>query len=83
MSTYYNDPDPVETNDWLQSLEGVIQAEGEEKADYLLRTLTDYARSKGVTTSPGLLTPYSNTILPGQGEAIPPEESLLARNVAA
>src|SRR5665647_1315351 len=83
MSAYYNDPDPVETNDWLQSLEGVIQAEGEEKADYLLRTLTDYARGKGATTSPGLLTPYSNTILPGQGEAIPPEESLLARNVAA
>ena len=40
MSVYYNDPDPAETNDWLQSLEGVIAAEGEEKADYLLGALT-------------------------------------------
>ena len=83
MSVYYNDPDPTETNDWLQSLEGVIAAEGEEKADYLLGALTDRARSKGVTTSPGLLTPYSNTLLPGQGETMPAGESLLARNVAA
>ncbi len=83
MSAYYNDPDPAETNDWLQSLEAVIQREGEEKADYLLRTLTDRARSKGVSTSPGILTPYGNTILPGHGEVMPPEESFIARNVAA
>ena len=24
MSAYFNDPDPAETNDWLQSLDGVI-----------------------------------------------------------
>ena len=83
MSAYYNDPDPAETQDWLQSLDGVIAAEGEEKADYLLCALTDRARNKGVATSPGLLTPYGNTIPPGQGEIIPPEDSLLARNVAA
>ena len=83
MSAYFNDPDPAETNDWLQSLDGVIAQEGGEKADYLLRTLTDRARSKGVNTSPGILTPYGNTLLPDQSETIPPEESWLARNVAA
>ena len=46
MSAYFNDPDPAETNDWLQSLDGVIAQEGGEKADYLLRTLTDRARSR-------------------------------------
>ncbi len=82
MSSYYKDPDPQETNDWLESLDGVIEREGGEKADYLLSLLTDRARSQGVSTSPGILTPYSNTILP-KNEAKIPKESILARNVAA
>ncbi len=82
MSSYYNDPDPSETQDWLDSLEGVIENEGNAKADYLLQKLTDKARSHGVSTSPGVLTPYCNTILPGEGEQIP-ADSIVARNVAA
>ncbi|MBT8333717.1 MAG: hypothetical protein KJP19_04725, partial [Deltaproteobacteria bacterium] len=58
MSSYYKDPDPQETQDWLNSLDAVITHEGEEKADFLLRALTDRARALGVSTSPGLLTPY-------------------------
>jgi len=82
MSSYYKDPDPQETQDWLESLEGVIEYEGEEKADHLLRTLTDRARTLGVSTSPGILTPYCNTITPEQEDKIP-GDSLIARNVAA
>lgn len=82
MTSYYKDPDPMETQDWLESLEGVIKAEGADKADYLLRTLTDSARAQGVSTSPGILTPYSNTILPENEEKIP-GNSLVARNLAA
>ncbi|MBT8334188.1 MAG: pyruvate dehydrogenase (acetyl-transferring), homodimeric type, partial [Deltaproteobacteria bacterium] len=40
------------------------------------------ARAMGVSTSPGLLTPYSNTIVPEQEEKIP-GDSIVARNVAA
>ena len=83
MHAYFNDPDPAETNDWLHALEGVIRVEGAEKADYLLQVLTDRARSRGVSTSPGILSPYSNTLPPGKGEVIPAEESFIARNVAA
>jgi pyruvate dehydrogenase E1 component len=82
MSPYYKDPDPQETQDWLDSLAGVIEFEGKEKADYLLRRLTDRARQLGVSTSPGILTPYTNTIAPDQ-EAKIPGDSLIARNVAA
>ncbi|MCB2216667.1 pyruvate dehydrogenase (acetyl-transferring), homodimeric type [Desulfofustis glycolicus] len=83
MSSYYNDPDPQETNDWLASLDGVIEHEGKEKADFLLRSLTDRARSRGVDTSPGIVTPYGNTITPEQEVSIPGDDSLIARNVAA
>jgi len=82
MSSYYKDPDPAETRDWLDSLEGLIQAEGPEKADFLLRELVNRARSSGVTTSPGIITPYCNTIVPENEEKIP-GNSLTARNVAA
>ncbi len=80
--TYFHDPDPQETEDWLDSLAALIAREGGEKADYLLGRLTARARELGVSTSPGLLTPYCNTILPPQEERIP-GDSLLARNVAA
>jgi pyruvate dehydrogenase E1 component len=82
MSSYYNDPDPEETQDWLESLDGVIENEGNEKADYLLRELTDRAREKGVSTSPGILTPYGNTIPPADEEHIP-GDSYTAMNVAS
>ena len=82
MNSYYPDPDPAETADWLQSLDGVIAREGHDKADYLLRSLTDRARRQGVSTSPGIITPYSNTITPAEEEQIP-GDSLVARNVAA
>ncbi len=82
MCAYYKDPDPQETSEWLEALDGVIKHEGSEKADYLLRVLTDRARTHGVSTSPGILTPYCNTIAPEQEEKIP-GDSFIARNVAA
>ncbi len=82
MNSYYNDPDPLETGDWLESLKGVIEHEGNEKADFLLRRLTELAQTRGVDTSPGILTPYCNTIPPAEEESIP-GDSLIARNVAA
>ncbi len=82
MCAYYKDPDPQETSEWLEALDGVIKHEGSDKADYLLRALTDRARTLGVSTSPGILTPYSNTIAPEQEDRIP-GESHVARNVAA
>lgn len=82
MNAYYKDPDPRETLDWLDSLEGVIRHEGPEKADYLLQQLTERARARGVVTSPGLFTPYCNSIAP-EDEAKMPGESRLARDLAA
>jgi pyruvate dehydrogenase E1 component len=82
MSSYYKDPDKLETEDWLESIEGVVEFEGNEKADYLLQELTDRARSLGVSTSPGLISPYCNTITP-ENETEIPGSSGVARNVAA
>jgi pyruvate dehydrogenase E1 component len=82
MNGPYNDQDPQETQDWLDSLDGVISAEGPEKTDYLLTALTEQARSRGVDTSPGVISAYGNTPFPDDAPTMP-EDSLVARNVSA
>ncbi|MCK9547586.1 MAG: pyruvate dehydrogenase (acetyl-transferring), homodimeric type [Sphaerochaeta sp.] len=81
--SYYTDTDPLETQEWLDSLEGVVKAEGEAKADFLLRELTQRARHLGVNTSPGVISPYANTLDAKTSAKLPSEDSLVARNVAA
>jgi phasin len=44
---YTRDTDPVETKEWLDSLDGVIEVEGPERAHYLLHRVMDGARRKG------------------------------------
>lgn len=82
MSKVYIDPDPNETQDWLDSLQGVISAEGEEKAGFLLGELHNQLRSNGIRPPDTTITPYANTIPPEKSEKIP-ADSLTARDVAA
>jgi pyruvate dehydrogenase complex dehydrogenase (E1) component len=41
---YTRDTDPVETQEWLDSLEGVIEVNGPERAHFLLNRVMDGAR---------------------------------------
>jgi pyruvate dehydrogenase E1 component len=61
-----NDHDPVETQEWVESLRAVMQYAGPERAKYLLGTLRDEALR--TNTMPPFLatTPYRNTIPPEQ-----------------
>ncbi|MBI3915777.1 MAG: pyruvate dehydrogenase (acetyl-transferring), homodimeric type [Betaproteobacteria bacterium] len=56
------DADPVETREWLEAFDAVVEAEGRERATFLLRTLLDRARTRRVALPPVLNTPYCNTI---------------------
>ena len=56
------DLDPVETREWLDALQAVVEEEGPERAQYLLRQLLDRARALRVPMPPVLNTPYCNTI---------------------
>jgi pyruvate dehydrogenase E1 component len=59
---YTRDTDPVETQEWLDSLEGVIEVEGPERAHYLLHRVMDGARRRGAPIPYSANTPYLNTI---------------------
>ena len=82
MPHSFTDPDPQETQDWLDSLDGVLRAEGSEKAVFLLRELNNHLRTRGTRPPDTTISPYANTILPEDAEGIP-RDSLTARNVAA
>jgi pyruvate dehydrogenase E1 component len=56
------DADPVETREWLEAFDTVIEAEGRDRATFLLRKLLDHARARHVPLPPVLHTPYCNSI---------------------
>jgi pyruvate dehydrogenase E1 component len=56
------DLDPIETREWLEALEAIVEAEGPERATFILRKLLDRARALRVPMPPVLNTPYCNTI---------------------
>ena len=42
------DADPVETREWLEAFDALVQSEGRERATFLLRKLLDHARVRRV-----------------------------------
>jgi pyruvate dehydrogenase E1 component len=56
------DIDPEETREWLDSLEAVIDAEGVDRAHFLLEQLITTARLRGTYLPYNANTPYLNTI---------------------
>ena len=58
-----NDIDPLETQDWLKSIESVIREEGTERAQYIIEQIVNQARQGGVPLLFGSSTSnYINTI---------------------
>ncbi len=55
-------PDPQETREWLDALDGVIDAEGAGRASELVRAIVERAATRGVRTPAAQTTPYVNTI---------------------
>jgi pyruvate dehydrogenase E1 component len=57
-----NDIDPIETKEWLDSLDAVLKNDGTDRADYLLKKLIDEAYKEGFNKPLTRTTPYINTI---------------------
>ncbi|MBX2825536.1 MAG: pyruvate dehydrogenase (acetyl-transferring), homodimeric type [Gammaproteobacteria bacterium] len=57
-----NDIDPLETQEWLEALDAVIEREGPERAHYLLERLIDQSRRSGTNLPYNANTAYVNTI---------------------
>ena len=69
------DSNPIETREWLDSVDAVVEYDGRDRMGFLLDQTIDHAQDYGVKVSAGLSTPYVNTIpvedepeLPGDPE---------------
>ena len=74
-----HDVDPIETREWLESLDEVLQRGGPERAEHLLRVLHDRAAAGGAEPPFARNTAYVNTIAPHEQPAYPGDRALERR----
>ncbi len=65
------DLDPIETREWIESIDSVLKTQGAERAHFLLEQLIDYTRRSGAYLPFRPNTAYLNTIRPGQEPSYP------------
>jgi len=75
----FQDLDPVETQEWLASIDSVLRTHGAERAHFLLERLVDYTRRSGAYLPFKPNTAYLNTISPAQEPAYPGDRALERR----
>jgi pyruvate dehydrogenase E1 component len=59
-----DDIDPIETKEWIESLNAVIENDGPSRASYLLNEVMSEAYTAGLVLPNTRTTPYINTIPP-------------------
>ncbi len=62
MATLQPDNDPLETQEWLDALQSVLEKEGAARAHFLMDQLIHHARMAGDDMPISATTPYINTI---------------------
>jgi len=75
------DPDPLETNEWLASIDAVIGLEGGERAQYLLQRLEARLRDHGGMALTQPYSAYRNSIALEQQNAYPGDLAIEERIV--
>ncbi len=73
------DLDPVETQEWLESIDSVLRVHGPARAHFLLERLIDYVRRSGAYLPFKPNTAYVNTISPGQEREYPGDRAIERR----
>ena len=68
------DRDTQETEEWIDSIDSVIDVKGEERARYLLQTLIREARDRNIDIPLLTNSPYVNTIPPESEPKYPGDE---------
>ena len=75
----FDDIDPVETGEWLESIDSVLGRHGPERAHFLLNKMIDFARRSGAYLPYSPNTAYLNTIAPGRQPEYPGDRALERR----
>ena len=74
------DIDPIETSEWLEAINSVIEEEGIDRASFLLSKLAKKLNQEGAIPSYNLTTPFKNSI-PVKEEAPMPGDLFMERRI--
>ena len=77
-----DDLDPVETQEWIESLNAVIENDGPSRASYLLNKVISKAYTAGLVLPDTRTTPYINTI-PTELEIKSPGDQNIEKKIRA
>jgi len=75
----FDDIDPDETQEWLESIDSVLRTGGASRAHFLLNHMIDYARRSGAYLPYSPNTAYVNTIAVSQQPEYPGDRALERR----
>ena len=76
---FFEDLDPTETQEWLESIDSVLRTQGAERAHFLLERLIDHARRSGAYLPFKPNTAYLNTIGAGREQDYPGDRTIEKR----
>ena len=75
----FDDLDPQETREWLESIDSILKTHGAERAHFLLERLIDLTRRSGTYLPFKPNTAYVNTISAGQEKEYPGDRTIERR----
>ncbi|MFW2589708.1 pyruvate dehydrogenase (acetyl-transferring), homodimeric type [Sagittula sp. SSi028] len=70
------DVDPVESQEWQEAIEDVIERDGADRAHFLLDKAVQRARAAGAKLPFSATTPYQNTISPDDEVEVPGDQEM-------
>ncbi|OHQ78288.1 pyruvate dehydrogenase (acetyl-transferring), homodimeric type [Corynebacterium sp. HMSC073H12] len=79
VASYLTDTDPEETREWLESLDGLLEEAGPERARFLMLRLLERATAKRVALPPLTSTDLVNTIPTEMEPEFPGDEDIERR----
>ena len=74
-----DDIDPIETKEWLESIDSLINNHGPERAHFIINKMVDHARRTGTYLPSAYNTAYLNTIPVGLQPNYPGDRSIEKR----
>ncbi|MDO4911731.1 MAG: pyruvate dehydrogenase (acetyl-transferring), homodimeric type [Corynebacterium sp.] len=79
VASYLNDADPEETQEWMQSFDGMLENSTPDRARYLMLRMLERATARRVPLPPLTSTDYVNTIPTSMEPDFPGDEAIEKR----
>ena len=70
------DIDPIETKEWMESLSAVLEKDGKQRAQFLIKQLIEHSYKEGSDLILSRKTPYINTISPDEETKSPGNQNI-------